>query len=697
MTVLRVLKWPAVITVTIALAVTVFILLFGWNWLRQPIERYALDKTGRALAIKGDLTLGWHWPAPRVTARDITFANPSWAGEPLMFKADSAEFALDLPMLWRGRIVFPQVHLLNAAAFLEQNPDGRKSWLLDLGQKDESARIEIGRVTLDNARLGYDDTAQKSRVRARITSIGSQQAPSPQPPRSPLSPPSPYAVAFTAEGQFKGNAFKATGSGGPAIAIRDESSPYPVKIVASIGRTQVNAEGTATGLLRLSTVDMKLALRGDSLDQLFPIIGIATPRTGPYALDGRFQRNGDEWIYQDFKGRFGESDIAGTAKVLAGGKRPMIVANLTSDVLDIADLGLLVGSRPGSVKAARQAAEGVRPDADGSGNGNAETNRLPDTAPTSAATPARMRVLPDLPFKTDRWNTLNAEVNLRAKTIRRAAALPLENLRVHMLLQDAVVTLNPLDFGVAGGHLNALITLDGSKRPIQAQARVKAQKLLIAKLFPLSPLSKTSIGQVNGVFDLKGSGDSVGRMLATSEGKIGLVASGGQISRLMMEKAGLHLWEMLQLNLSGDQLIELRCAVADFDVKAGILRPNALILDTQVTTITGSGTIDLAREQLDLTLNQKTKNTSPLALRSPLILRGSFVKPVVGVDKGKLVARAVGAVTLGLLNPLLALIPLIDAGPGKDADCGPLLASAGGAKAADTMKLRDAGKSSAQK
>ena len=486
---------------------------------------------------------------------------------------------------------------------------------------------------------------------------------------------------------FRSNAFKAKGAGGPAIAIRDETTAYPLKVEASIGRTQVSAEGTATGLLKLSTLDMKLALRGDNLGQLFPIIGIATPRTRPYAVQGRLQRAGNEWNYEDFKGRFGESDIAGSAKLTVGGQRPMVVANLTSNVLDIDDLGPLIGARQGSVKAAREAADVVRAE----GNSSGATSVPTDTKPTTAATPARMRVLPDLPFKTDRWNSLDAEVNLRAKTIRRAAALPLENLRVHMLLRDALVTLDPLDFGVAGGHLNAFITLDGSKRPIQATARVKAQKLLIAKLFPSAALNKTSIGQVNGVFDLKGRGDSVGQMLATSEGKIGLVAAGGQISRLMMEKAGLHLWEMLQLNLAGDQLIELRCAVADFDVKAGILRPNALILDTQVTTITGTGSIDLAREQLDLTLNQRTKNTSPLALRSPLILRGSFVKPVVGVDKGKLAVRALGAVALGLVNPLLALIPLVDPGPGKDSDCAPLLT------AAKTTMPSDAGKSAAQK
>ena len=654
---LRFFKWPAAAALAVVTGATVFILLFGWNWLRQPVESYALNKTGRVLVIKGDLTLGWHWRLPRITVREISFANPSWAIEPMLFTSSSAEIELDVPKLLQGRFVFPQVHLVNATAFLEQNPDGRKSWLLDLEQKDEAARIEIGRVTLDQAKLGYDDTADKTRIRADISSISPQQAAVPDVPM--------YAVAVTAEGQFKGNAFKAKGSGGPAIAIRDEATPYPLKFQASFGRTQANVEGTVTGLLKLSALDMKLALQGDNLDQLFPIIGIATPRTRPYAVQGRLQRTGNEWNYQDFKGRFGESDIAGSAKLSVAGQRPMVVADLTSNVLDIDDLGPLIGARQGSVKAARQAAE---------------------TLTIADATPSRLRVLPDLPFKTDRWNTLDADVNLRAKTIRRAAALPLENLRAHMLLRNAVVTLDPLDFGVAGGHLSALITLDGSKHPIQAQARVKAQKLLIAKLFPSSALNKTSIGQVNGVFDLKGSGDSVGRMLATSEGKIGLVAAGGQISRLMMEKAGLHLWEMLQLNLSGDELIELRCAIADFDVKAGILRPNALILDTQVTTITGNGTIDLAREQLDLTLNQKTKKTSPLALRSPLIIRGSFVKPVVGVDKGKLVARTLGAVTLGLLNPLLALIPLVDPGPGKDSECGSLMASARAASPRDADK-----------
>ena len=165
-------------------------------------------------------------------------------------------------------------------------------------------------------------------------------------------------------------------------------------------------------------------------------------------------------------------------------------------------------------------------------------------------------------------------------------------------------------------------------------------------------------------------------MLATANGKVGLVVANGEISRLMMEKVGLHIWEILELKLTGDKLIKLHCGVANFDVKAGVMHADALVLDTAVTTIIGTGTIDLGQEKLDLTLNQKTKNTSPLALRSPIHVRGNLAKPDVEVDKGRVAARGLGAIALGLVNPLLALLPLIDAGPGKDSDCAQLVQDA---------------------
>jgi len=289
---------------------------------------------------------------------------------------------------------------------------------------------------------------------------------------------------------------------------------------------------------------------------------------------------------------------------------------------------------------------------------------------------AQSRVLPDLPFNAERWDSVDADVKLTAKTLRHAATLPLEDLTVHLKLRDSVLTLDPLDFGLAGGQLQTRITLDGRSTPIQATAQLRARKILLAQLFPTVDLNQASIGQINGEFNLTGRGNSVGSMLATADGKLGLVVAGGQISKLMMEKAGLHLWEILTLSLTGDKQVKLRCAVADFNVKDGKMQTEALVFDTQVTTLLGTGSIDLAHEKLDLTLTPKTKATSPVALRSPIYVQGSFAQPQLSVDKGRVAARAVGAVALGLVNPLLALLPLIDAGPGQDSDCGQLVRDA---------------------
>jgi uncharacterized protein involved in outer membrane biogenesis len=646
MTPSRLLKWTAGLFLAPVLLVILFIAIFGWNWLRGPIERMTLDKTGRELAISGNLELKFGWPLPRIHAGAVTFANPAWAREKQMVAADAVEIAIDLPQLLLRNIVLPEVRLEHPVVFLEQGSGGRKNWLLDLNQQDEQARIRIDRLMLDNGRLGYDDAGQKTSIRSELsTGLSTSNA-----------QPAGAGLTFTAQGQYKGMPLKAHGSGGPVLGLRDESTPYPLKADLVVGHTGVKADGTITSLLKFTAMDMHLALRGESLAQLFPLLGIAFPETRAYVTEGHIVHSERTWRYEKFSGRIGDSDIAGIFQVDTGGKRPAMKADIVSKLLDFADLGPVIGARPGSVQVAKQAA--------------------PPPAQTAAPTPAQARVLPDMPFKTDRWDSVDAEVTLKAKTIRRAKELPLEDLVAHLSLRDSVLTLDPLNFGVAGGHLNAVISLDGRKDPIQAHAQVRARKILIAKLFPTVDLSKTSIGQVNGEFDLAGKGNAVGRMLASSNGKVGLVVSGGEISKLMMEKIGLHLWEILELKVTGDKLVKLRCGVADFDVKDGTMHADALIFDTEVTTIVGTGSIDLGQEKLDLTLNQKTKNTSPVALRSPIYVRGTFAKPDVAVDKGRIAARALGAIALGIANPLLALIPLIDAGPGKDSDCGQLVRDA---------------------
>ena len=76
---------------------------------------------------------------------------------------------------------------------------------------------------------------------------------------------------------------------------------------------------------------------------------------------------------------------------------------------------------------------------------------------------------------------------------------------------------------------------------------------------------------------------------------------------------------------------------------------------------------------ISTTLTPKSRKLSLVSLRTPIHVQGSFVDPQVSLDKTTLAARGLGALALGLVNPLLALLPLIETGPGLDSECRQLI------------------------
>jgi uncharacterized protein involved in outer membrane biogenesis len=589
----------------------------GLNALRGPISRFSTDKAGRELLIEGDLRPVWSWVHPRIRAERVSFANPDWAKEKYLFKAEAVELTLSVLPLMAGRVVVPEVHLVRPEVNLEQDAEGRKNWILkDEPRPQQASRIQIHRLTLDHGTLAYDDAGRDISIRAELSTDQS-------------------GVAFSTKGKYNGLPLAASGHGGPVLEIRDEDNiPYPLKAQAKIGNTAAKVDGTITGLVGLSGIDMAIQLNGKSMDELYKVLGVAFPSTPAYNTSGRLIRKGTVTRYENFTGTVGDSDLAGTLQVDTAGKRPLMQGDLISKVLDLADLGPVVGTKQ----------------------------------------PKKAGVMPDAPFEPERWDSVDADVKLRAGTIRRPEQLPLEHLTTRIKMRDAVLTLDPLEFGLAGGKLGGTIKLDGRQETIRAETKIKAHKLQFAKLFPTIEVAKASVGDLSGAIELTGTGNSVARMLGSANGKIGMFMDSGKVSELLMQMVAIDLWGITRVKLRGDRQVDIRCVVGDFGVKNGVMEANALVFDTQVVNIGGSGNIDLGKEELNLTLFPEPKEGSVASLRTPLYIRGTFSKPKVSADMKRLVAKGAGAAVLAIVNPLLIVLPLIDEGPGKDSNCGQLIA-----------------------
>jgi len=267
-------------------------------------------------------------------------------------------------------------------------------------------------------------------------------------------------------------------------------------------------------------------------------------------------------------------------------------------------------------------------------------------------------------------------VRIKAGSIRRPKQLPLEGLAARIQMKDKVLSLEPLEFGLAGGRIAGTIKLDGQKDPIAASTNLRVRDLSLPKLMPTIKEGEASIGDINGLIELAGNGDSVADMLGSSNGKVGIYLDGGKISRFLMELVAMDLWGAARVKLGGDQPVEIRCGIADFGVKNGIMNTNAFVFDTQVVNVEGTGNVNLKDESMDLTLNPHPKDKSIASLNSPLYIRGTFSAPKVAPDWKRLGTKSIGAIAMGIINPLLAVLPLMKEGNEKDSPCAALIAEA---------------------
>jgi uncharacterized protein involved in outer membrane biogenesis len=131
--------------------------------------------------------------------------------------------------------------------------------------------------------------------------------------------------------------------------------------------------------------------------------------------------------------------------------------------------------------------------------------------------------------------------------------------------------------------------------------------------------------------------------------------------------AGLDVAQSIGVLFKGDNALPVQCAVVDLQAKNGVFIPRVMVVDTTVTTVWVNGSLSLAAETLNLRVMALPKNFSPLTLRVPLNITGHFANPQVSLEKKPVGLKLVTSVLLAIINPLAAVIPLLDSGNANEA------------------------------
>lgn len=611
----------------IALIGAAAVALFGFaatrgpGWVGGQVER----ATGRETRI-GALAFDWGWTTT-VRMTDVAVANADWGQADNLFTAREVRVAVRLPPLLRGRLDFPMIEVDVGRIALERQADGESNWsfssspvtatAVDAVAPEERTEVpSIGRLRITDSSLSIRDAQRQLDLDGSIaTASGSASGGD--------------RIELTLKGAMAGEALAMRFVGGSMLMLRDGAEPYPADLQVSFGRTKIRVDGTLKDPVAFEGADVRMALSGPNLADVFPLLGIPAPPSPPYSVEGRLHRNGDVWVLKGMTGRIGDSDVTGDVSVDYGPKRPFLKATLASGRLDFDDLAPLIGLPPEA---------GDQETASDAQRKQLERMRSND------------QLFPDTPLEVKRLHAMDMDVTLTSDRVHSRAFLAVTSIDARVRVKNGRAEANPLRLGVAGGTVHGTMALNARSEIPSAAADLVFEGLNMAAFFKGTDFYETMGGTIRGRLALLGSGRSLAGIMKTAGGSAALAMSGGAMSGLLIEGAGLDLGEALILVIGDDAKVPIRCAMARLDVRDGRALIEKGVMDTTDSALFFRGSLNLQDQTLILDIEADAKDFSLLDIDAPVHLEGPIRNPKISIGKG-------------------APIPLIELGDGEDVPC----------------------------
>jgi uncharacterized protein involved in outer membrane biogenesis len=652
----------------------------GWPFLASPMQRWLGNTLERRVSFSEDAAthpqvvihlLG----GISVSAGYIEIGAPPWSKEPHMLLARDASMTLGYLDLWRASRGQPlRIRELRAAELdgrIERLADGRASW--QFGKKTDTPDTaekpisvpSFGRLEVDKGTTQYHDAMMAADIDAVFTLADSSR---------PSNASAPAGFQFSAKGTYQKYPLTAqlkTTGVLPVLADDAATRAVPVTLNARIGGAALDFHGTATDALHLTALKGRFSVQGPSLAAVGDPLKVTLPTTGPFRTDGLIAKDGVVWNAVVDKATIGSSRLAGAFQYDPRPPVPVLSGRLTGTRLLLADLGPAVGtSAPAG--AASSAASAPAPK---TATGKVPTSKKAaktTNAPPRVSNDTPGRVLPDREFDLPSLRAMNANVLVDIDNLDLGSSFlePLRPLRTHLVLADGVLSLREFDARTGQGRLFGMLELDGRTSQALWTANLRWAGIRLESWIHQARGGDAPpyiTGSLAGQARVAGQGKSTAAILGSLRGGVRLQLANGSISHLAVEAAGLDVAQGLGMLLKGDDALPLLCTVADFAAEQGVLRPRAFVIDTRDSTLWIDGTVSLANEGMDLRVVTTPKDFSPLALRTPVQVRGTFADPSISLDPSRIGPRVGASALLSLLNPLAALLPFIDFGDSADA------------------------------
>jgi uncharacterized protein involved in outer membrane biogenesis len=597
--------------------------------LRGPLIRFVTARAGRPVTFEGVIQahmLSFH---PQFVAERVTIGNPPWV--PAGTAAEIGKITLVLEMPWFGRsFAIEKLVLEGAALYPVRDSTGHANW--QWKAKGGNQLPLIRSLSMPGAHLDLDDALRHLRFQGTVSAHeakGTQTLP---------------LLQIEGEGLLNGRPATFAINGDP-LASASHAKPYRFTFAERSSGSRLSGSGFLPQPFNFLVLDTTFDAAGADLKDLYFLTGVTLFNTGAYRLSGQLVRRGTHSTISGLLITFGQSDVRGTVSIDSSSGRPVLDADLNSQLLRMADIGARAAGRES------QAALSVP------------------------------RLLSDASFNPAAARRSNGVVNFHARRVE-VGRVPLRALAARVIMDHGILEAMPVSGDIYDGKFTAQAKIDATTDDPKTDLDLKITNLQLGEWVGKNTDLPSAEGLLRARVVLTGHGTSLHQIAASANGTVTAVLPQGTLRDSLAELSGIDLRGLgLALEKSTRQTA-VRCAVASFLAQDGTLAAQSLVVDTDSVLITGRGNIHLDSEAIDLDLRGQPKGLRLFHLRSPLLVRGTLSHPTAGIQARNTVAQAAAAVALGvLLTPLASVLAFVDPGLTKDADCGALLAEA---KALDT-------------
>ncbi len=641
--------WLPILGVLVV-GVIALVAFWNWNWFLPLVNRQASAALGRSVTAQ---SLGVHLGrVTTVTLGGIEVANADGfdASKPFA-KIEKLTVAADVMAYVRSRsIVLPQITVDQPVVEAEQDAKGRDNW--DFGssgssgndkKSDPDAGPKIGQLVINDGHAHVAMAKLKSDFKLDVSTRSPDQVTG---AGHDAAVASGGQIVVDAKGTYAGQPVTGELIGGALLSLRDAGQPYPINLRLADGPTHITLVGTVENPLNFAGADLKLNLAGPDMALLFPLTGIPIPQTPAYSIAGKLDYADRKIRFTGFTGTLGSSDLNGDITIDPTKPRTQVDATLSSRRVDLADLGGFIGTAPGR-----------------KGTPNQSAAQKAELAKAEAST----RILPDTPINLPKVNAADVQLHYKGAHIQ-GASVPFDTIMFNLGIEDGRIKLTPLSLGVGAGSIDLTADLAPVGKEFKTNAKVEVRKVDVGRLLDATHLVNGA-GSLNGNASLVSTGNSVATLLGHGNGSLQLGISGGNLSALLVDIAGLEVGNALLSAMGIPQRANLQCFVGEFALQHGIMNTKVLLLDTSEARVQGTGDINLADETLDYKLKTNSKHFSVGTLSTPIDITGHLKSPSILPEAGPLALKAGAAVGLGILFPPAAILPTIQFGVGEDGAC----------------------------